>query len=118
MKQITNKTIITVTLKAPFITWIQSTDEGSADIKAENITSSPNAYMVDDTEDGLEPDKLIKKNFKAIFEEELNGWIIDVSMWPPKWDLQTFHKWFQVTVHSQIFYIGKQPFLMEEWRHI
>lgn len=115
MKSIVNKTIITVTPKAPFIAWVQSTDESSADIKAENITESPNAYMVDDTEDGLDPEKLIKNNFKALFEGELNGWIVDESIWPSRRDLQTFQKWFQVTVHGQIFDLGERQVLTEEW---
>lgn len=43
-------------------------------------------YLVDDSLDGDDPEKLIKKNFKVIFEEVLAGWYTDEEAWPKKMD--------------------------------
>lgn len=64
-------------------------------------------------EGGRKQNKLIKNNFKVIFEEELNGWIIDESKWPTKRDLYTFNEWFQVTMYGQIFNLGEKEILRE-----
>ena len=114
MQQIVNRSVIVVTPRAPFLEWVQNADDRSAHITAEDVAYSPNAYLVTDTEDGMDPEKLIKKNFKAIFEEELTGWIVDESIWPQKRDLRTFKQWFQATVHEIVYDLSDKPLLLEE----
>lgn len=74
MHQLINKAAITVIPKEPFIKWVQSTDAEAAEIPDESILSYSRMYLVDDSLDGDDPEKLIKRNFKVIFEEELAGW--------------------------------------------
>ena len=44
----------------------------------------------------------IKKNFKAFFENELEGWYTDERLWPKKRNLKLFYEWFEVECHSVI----------------
>ena len=48
-------------MKKPFI------DAKAAEISDESILSYSRIYLVDDSLDGDDPEKLIKKNFKVIF---------------------------------------------------
>ena len=114
MQQIVNRAAISVTPKEPFIDWVHSYDEGSARIAAEEIRESPHIYLVRDSDYGDDPAKLIRKNFKVIFEEELNGWIIDESTWPAKRDLKTFKAWFEVKIHEIVFDMDDSPHVVEE----
>jgi hypothetical protein len=40
--------------------------------------------------------------FKAIFEEELNGWHRREREWPARRTYETFLAWFEVEVHSMV----------------
>ena len=115
MHEIINKAAITVIPKEPFIKWVQSTDHKGAVTSAESILSYSQVYLVDASVDGDDPEKLIKKNFKVIFAEELAGWYTDEDTWPPKIDLRDFKKWFHVNVHEIILDIGKKLPTTEEY---
>ena len=86
-----------------------------ADISDEDILSYSRIYLVDDSLDGDDPEKLIKKNFKVIFEEELAGWYTDEEAWPKKMDLRVFKQWFHVKVHEIVVDIGKKLPIAEEY---
>ena len=115
MQQLINKAAITVIPKEPFIKWVQSTDTEAAEIPDESILSYSRMYLVDDSLDGDDPETLIKKNFKVIFEEELAGWYTDEEAWPKKMDLRLFKQWFHVTVHEIVLDIGKKLPIAEKY---
>lgn len=114
MQQIINRTALLVTPKEPFIKWVQGIDDASAQITPEEISNTPTIYLVDDTHDGMGEERLLKKNFTDIFEEELNGWIIDPTLWPQKRDLKTFRQWFHVHFCESVLDLGNKPFELEE----
>lgn len=64
-------------------------------------------YLVDDSLDGGDPEKLIRKNLKVIFDEELIGWCTDENAWPQIMDLRVVKPWFHVKVHDIVLDIGK-----------
>ena len=77
MTQITNRAVIIVRPKAPFILWVRRADDESKHITADDIAEELNVYLVNDYEIDGERDQLIADNYEEIFEEELNGWITD-----------------------------------------
>jgi hypothetical protein len=115
MKQISNRAVIIVRPKIPFVEWVRNADDESKHITAEDIGEEPNVYLVDDYEMDGEKDQLISENFKEIFEEELNGWITDESQWPKKRDLKTFLDWFHVEFHSMVFDLSEEDYIIEEY---
>jgi hypothetical protein len=114
MKMISNRVAIIVRPKAPFVEWVQNADDESGHITAKEIQEEPNVYLVHDEEMDGEKDQLVSENFKSIFEEELNGWIADESMWPKKRDLKTFKQWFRVDFHSMVLDLSDEDYLVEE----
>ena len=115
MHQLINKAAITVIPKEPFIKWVQSTHPKAEETSAESIGAYSQVYLVDASEDGDDPEKLIKRNFKVIFEEELAGWYTDEETWPKKMDLRVFKQWFHVKVHEIVVDIGKKLPIAEEY---
>ena len=114
MKEITNRAVIIVRPKAPFIEWVRSADDESKHITAEAIAEEPNVYLVDDYDMDGEKARIIAENYKGIFEEELNSWITDESAWPKKRDLKTFKEWFHVDFHSIVFDLSDEDYIIEE----
>lgn len=114
MQQIVNRAAILLIPKEPFIAWVHSYDEKSVRISPEEIRESPHIYLVYNSDDGDDSAKLIRKNFKTIFEEELNAWIIDESAWPTKRDMKTFKAWFEVKIHEIVFDMDDSPHVVEE----
>ena len=44
----------------------------------------------------------IKMNYEALFENDLQGWYTDESLWPKKRDLKLFREWFDVECHTVV----------------
>jgi hypothetical protein len=65
-------------------------------------------------EDDRRKENILRKYFKAIFEDRLFGWWTDPDAWPPKRDLKNFKKWFEVEFHSLVFDLVDEPILVVE----
>jgi hypothetical protein len=112
MKYLTNRAAIFVMPKAPFVSWVQGLDAEAVKVSAEIIMTSHAAYLALDHEDGEDEEKLLKKNFQAVFEEQLRGWTLDETQWPLKRDLQTFQKWFHIAICTMVIDLAdKVPIL-------
>jgi hypothetical protein len=114
MKLITNRAVIILRPKEPYIDWVRSADDESKHITAEEIAAEPNVYLVDDYEMAGERDDLMANNYREMFEAELNGWLIDKSAWPKKRDLETFKEWFHIDFHSIVFDLSDEDYIVGE----
>ncbi len=47
--------------------------------------------------------ELFLDEYERIFENELNGWYRDESLWPENRTWKMFHQWFDINVASMIF---------------
>lgn len=90
MKSI-NRTAITIISKQPYTDWINSFDGtvGNEDPQATTI-------LIPDEYDEIDYEIYLKKNFKTIFEDQLESWTANLDEWPKKRDYQMFKKWFDV----------------------
>jgi hypothetical protein len=114
MKLITNRAVIILRPKGPYIDWVRSADDESKHITAAEIAAEPNVYLVDDYEMDGERDELIANNYREIFEAELNGWLIDKSVWPKTRDLKTFKEWFHIDFYSIVFDLSDEDYIVGE----
>ena len=53
-------------------------------------------------------EKHIKKYFKQIFEEELEGVWLDENDWPSKRDFKTFCEWFDFEISDMVIDLSKK----------
>ena len=101
-----NRAAILLKYKSPAVKWINEADPYN-DAPGISITSANEdriVYLIMDTdaEDSGIVDKWINLNYESLFENELEGWYTDESLWPEKRDLKLFNKWFDVECHSVV----------------
>jgi len=105
--ELVNRAILIVKPKQPFLDWANST-EGP-----EYVTNDPFIYLVRELTYSGEYDKLVRKHYREIFEQALDSWMTDVSVWPDKRDLRTFRKWFDVEYHDFLVDLCDEPLFSE-----
>jgi len=73
------------------------------------IIRAKKPFLLPEYEDDSQMEYLLRKYFKQIFEEQLNGWWLDEDAWPSRRDLETFKQWFDVEFHSVVFDLVDKP---------
>ena len=107
-----NRLAIAVTPREPYLAWARAISDGSAavDAMAESFTS---VYLVDEP-DVFDPDRLIRKHYALIFEEQLNSWHRVESCWPKHRILAMFREWFDAKVVDMVWDLGRGPIEADE----
>ena len=99
-----NRAAIILKYKAAAIRWISEADpiEENPGINEEDANDDRTVYLISDadgdTKDTVE--KWIKKNYKTLFETELEDWYTEPSLRPQKITLKLFREWFEVECHT------------------
>ena len=109
MKEI-DRSILIIRAKKPFLDWLHSLpDPQPVRYTLDEVNRDRSAYLMPEYEDDSQMEYLLRKYFKQIFEEQLNGWWLDPEVWPSKRDLKTFKEWFDVEFHSVVFDLVDRP---------
>ena len=85
--------------------WVKSCPDYMDDSPLGEAEREPTVYLVPDANDT--PDDYIRRHFRAMFEEELNSWYTDPSMWPKDLCFETFMKFFRIQVTTMVYDLGK-----------
>ncbi len=96
-----NRGVLIIRAKGPFRDWLLSLPDPD-DVTLEEINEDNAVYLVPEYEDDNERDIILKKMYKTIFEEQLEGWWTDEKDWPKNRSLTMFKKWFDVEFHSVV----------------
>lgn len=105
-----NRSAITIGYKKPFIDWNnQLTPDFLID---ENILGESKTYLT--KEDFEDPNQLVKKYFKVIFELELEGIWTDEADWPQQRDFKTFMEWFSYEVSDWVVDLDTKPLISDD----
>jgi hypothetical protein len=102
---------IVVKPKKPFLDWLTKIDSLYKSPLSElqhdsHLYLVPDYEEVDDIEKAIE--KYIKLNYSGIFINELSGWSLDPSLYPPM-SHPLFWEWFEISVHTMIFDTVDKP---------
>jgi hypothetical protein len=95
------RSAIIITPNQPFFDLLLTHDSAMVideDVKAGKI------YLLPDYDNTQEIEKWLNKHFDELFEEELFGWYIDETMWPPNRNFTIFRAWFSYSLY---------PFIMD-----
>jgi hypothetical protein len=103
---VTHRVVAIVLPKPPFVDWINDADPQHP-IDLDAARDDANAFLIPcDSEDG-DPlalaDKWIRQNWRVIFEQMLDDWYTDKSLWPQKRSLKLFREWCEVRLHGTVF---------------
>ena len=104
-----NRAAIVVRPKEPFFDWARSLEGGVP----ENTKPWSSVYLVDrDAKDDAK--KIVSRNYSAIFEEQLEGWLRVPDEWPAPRTLALFEKWFDAQVADLVLDLSYRPLRHDE----
>lgn len=109
-----NRSAVVVRAKQPFLDWLWSVDPSSRHHMLNDVNDQPSIYLLPECESEEESAKALRKFCKDIFEERLNGWWRDVSVWPKDLSFRAFVRWFDYSRHEIIFDLVKAGLTREE----
>ena len=114
MKEV-NRSLVIIKPKQPYMDWANSFIDDSEVLSMEFFHRDSNAYLIDEIEEDGDEERILKKVYRRIFEEEFYAWMTDKNTWPEKLDYPTFRAWFDVTFHSLVFDLGNNRLKAEDY---
>ncbi len=109
-----NRTALVILVKMPMLEWINSCAyEESHKLTLSQVNDEAHTYLVDGIDDSTDLKKIMKKHFKTIFENEMEAWITDESMWIENISIDLFFEFFEVYASSIVHDLSSEPLLLE-----
>lgn len=109
-----NRSLIILKPKQPFLDWLKTQDDKLEDLTLERLAEDSTAYLIPELWDDKAQDEILKVLYADLFEEELEAWWQDETVWPKKRSFKTFEEWFEVDFHSLVFDLCLEPLYDEE----
>lgn len=111
---VTNRVVVTILPKAPFVEWINAADPtpANATVTFEDAREEPSAFLIPTggTNDLDQPGKRwIERNWKMVFEQLLEDWYVDPDLWPRNRTLKMFREWCEVCIHTIVLDYADTP---------
>ncbi len=101
--KILNRSAITVTYKKPFVDWHNALMPDMP--LPDNMIGESSTYLVSELFD--DADKLLRKHYNEIFENELFQMWTDENDWPQKITYKLFNEWFSVEIAGFVYDLPK-----------
>ena len=77
-----NRSAIVVRPKPPFLDWLHAAEPTSVTLTLADLGREPTIYLVPECADAEEERAALQTVFPTIFEDQLDGWWRDRTMWP------------------------------------
>ena len=94
-----DQTAFVVVPRAPYAAWAASL--GRPSVEPHELEMFRTVYLVDDVED-LDPEEVLRRHWREVFEHELFAWIEERSTWPKRRTYEMFCEWFEVNVVDHV----------------
>ncbi|MGY8963974.1 MAG: hypothetical protein ACKVKT_10500 [Rhodospirillales bacterium] len=109
-----NRSVLILRYKQLFVDWVNAADPVPANtVKLADVHEDSKAYLVE-VEDEDELAAWIKANGELLFEEELNGWYTDPTLWPIDRSLAQFKRWCSFELHTVVVDTGATPLVDDD----
>lgn len=106
-----NRSAIVIQPQQPFLDWLHRADPTSEGMTLESLWIEPTIYLLPETTNKDDADRLLRRCFDDIFTEQLNNWYRDTTTWPSKRTFKMFRQWFEWSYHSMIFDLADEELL-------
>ena len=93
-----NRVAIVIRPKQAFFEWARTLDGE----QLENLEVWVSVYLIETTEDE-DPLRTLQRQFKSIFEEQLESWHRIEADWPSPRPFTLFETWFDAEVSDMVF---------------
>ena len=109
-----NRSAIVVVPKQPFLDWLRGVDAANTELTLDDLAAEPTIYLLPayDSEEAMT--EYLSEVYADIFEEELNGWHSDDSVWPRDPAFEMFCLWFDYRFHPMLVDVCDEPLAEEE----
>lgn len=108
-----NRCAIVLTARVPFIQWANGLDPEGPRYEECWVDDGPPIYLGPDADSLDDVMRFIRKNFDLFFEEQLDGWCTDPTLWPQARTYRMFTEWFAVRVHTVVIDTVDAPLEIE-----
>ena len=105
-----NRDLVIVRFKQPFVDWVNEADPNPQDdyMSFEEVNEDPPAFLIPEYA-SEEFEEWLQEYYPPIFEEALEQWYADPSLWPQDRTWKLFKAWCDVEVHSMIIDLVDGP---------
>ena len=100
-----NRNILIIEPTEVFLEWAKKYPDEDANLALNELVEDAAAYLIPEQEAG--PEAWLRRNFKTIFEIELDGWTTDRSCWPADRSFKAFKKFFRLHYCSTVVDLAK-----------
>ena len=108
-----NRTVVMVVAKQPFFDWANAVFPGTTPIQPEHMIEHF-SFLIDNELLLDNPKDTLRKYWKAIFAQLLNGACTDPDTWP-KLSWKLFTLWFDCHFSSMVFDLQDEPLYLESY---
>jgi len=97
-----HRNVAIVKLKESFLSWLKAIQHPDAYMTAEDLNQYSTALLIPDF--GFDEDSraYIYGHYQAIFENELEYWHQDETVYPKQRDLKMFEEWFDIEIYTTV----------------
>jgi len=88
-----------------YLEWTRICPDPDPNLTLAELCQEGTVYLIPEVDAG--PDAWLRRNYKAIFENELNGWCTDDSLWPEDRSFKVFQEFFNIKFCSIVLDMGK-----------
>jgi len=105
VRLIANRQLIVLKPKEPFLRWIMEGDPSSPPPKFEELLQDLDSYLVPDSAGETDADvkRWVNKHWRLFFEQMLNDWYVDETLWPKNRSAKLFNEWVEIQHHSMVW---------------
>ena len=93
--------------KQPYIDWANSFDDDGPKYNDERDHAT--VFLIDEVVDASDIQKVLRRYWRDIFDEQLNSWMRDPDDWPQRRTFSVFMKWFEVEICDLVVDLGRWP---------
>ena len=101
-----NRAILIVKPRSPFLDWVNGLNTSEVPMTLDDLTTEQSVFLIPEVDEG-ELELHVRRHFKTIFENELEGWAGDRRAWPKQLTAKLFHEWFHLEWGSEVFDLGR-----------
>ncbi|TVR11852.1 MAG: hypothetical protein EA401_10215 [Planctomycetota bacterium] len=112
-----NRSAVTIRYKEPFVRWIMEADplpERRLNLSVEDVNKDRTVFLISENEGEMIVNDAdfaawAKRNYRNIFESELEAWYRDPQLWPKQRSYAVFQRWFDLEFHGSVVDLDDQP---------
>lgn len=109
MTRYVERSVVIVRPRQPYADWANGIDDDAPRFDLSTHRNEPTAYLVDNPDDLDDLDAVLRKCWRDIFEEELDGWMRDPECWPGNRSFSIFKQWFDCELIVSVTDQGSEP---------